>query len=167
MYKIKVRDKEFKVKFNENSFDSGKINKQNFDFDIIEVKKNSFHLIKDNQSFCVDVIFSDYENKKFVVKIDGVRHEVNAQDDFDILLRKMGMSAAADVINDIKAPMPGKVLSILVANGQKIKKGDNLLVLEAMKMENNIKSPVDGIVKQVICKKDAAVDKNAVLIVFE
>ncbi|MCL4120534.1 UNVERIFIED_CONTAM: hypothetical protein GTU68_029062 [Idotea baltica] len=63
--------------------------------------------------------------------------------------------------------MPGLVLDILVVAGQSIQKGDKLLVLEAMKMENNLKAVGDGIVKKVAIQKGNTVDKGDLLIEFE
>jgi biotin carboxyl carrier protein len=70
-------------------------------------------------------------------------------------------------VNEVKAPMPGLVLNILVEPGQEISKGDGLFVLEAMKMENIIKSPTDAIVKSIEVEKGIAVEKNQVLVKFE
>ena len=69
--------------------------------------------------------------------------------------------------SEIKAPMPGRVLDVVVQEGDRISKGDNVVVLEAMKMENVIKSPTDGIVKNVCVVKEEAVEKNQVLIAFK
>jgi biotin carboxyl carrier protein len=62
--------------------------------------------------------------------------------------------------------MPGMVLKILITEGDQVKKGDALLVLEAMKMENIIKSPADGLVKKINAVQGTAVEKNQVLIQF-
>jgi biotin carboxyl carrier protein len=62
--------------------------------------------------------------------------------------------------------MPGLVLSIKVSENQEVKKGDPILILEAMKMENVIKSPIDGVIKQVVVSEKQAVDKNQSLITF-
>jgi len=70
-------------------------------------------------------------------------------------------------VNEVKAPMPGLLLNVMVKPGNQVFKGDNLLVLEAMKMENMIKSPTDGVVKSIEVEKSSAVDKNQVLIKFE
>jgi biotin carboxyl carrier protein len=79
----------------------------------------------------------------------------------------MGLDAVSKPkVNDVKAPMPGLVLSIKVQEGMEVKKGDPILILEAMKMENIIKSPVDGIVKSIAVKEKQAVDKNQTLINF-
>ena len=73
---------------------------------------------------------------------------------------------SAKKLNHIKAPMPGLVLSILVEEGKEVKKGDALIILEAMKMENILKSPADGIVKKIAVKKGVPVEKNQLLIEF-
>ena len=66
----------------------------------------------------------------------------------------------------IKAPMPGTVLNVKVQNGQAVKKGDILLILEAMKMENEIIAPQDGTVAQVSAAKGASVNTGDVLVVL-
>jgi biotin carboxyl carrier protein len=80
----------------------------------------------------------------------------------------MGLeNALTPKISDMKAPMPGLVLQVLVNAGDTVNKGDKILVLEAMKMENTIKSPTDGIVNGVLVSQGMAVDKNQVLITFK
>lgn len=66
----------------------------------------------------------------------------------------------------VNAPMPGNILAVNVTVGQAVKKGDVLLVLEAMKMENEIMSPVDGTVTSVAVTKGATVETGAVLCVI-
>lgn len=66
----------------------------------------------------------------------------------------------------IVAPMPGAIVSINVSVGQAVKTGDILLVLEAMKMENDIVSPADGSVKQILVQKGEMVDTDAVMLVI-
>ena len=70
-------------------------------------------------------------------------------------------------VNDLKAPMPGLVLEILVCEGDKINKGDTLVVLEAMKMENALKAVADATVKKISIKKGNTVEKNQVLVHLE
>ena len=62
--------------------------------------------------------------------------------------------------------MPGLIIDLKVKTGDTVKAGDSLLILEAMKMENMLKSPGDGVVKNVKVKKGDAVEKNQVLIEF-
>ncbi|NJX17348.1 biotin/lipoyl-containing protein, partial [Tamlana crocina] len=92
-------------------------------------------------------------------------YRVKISNELDLLIDEMGLSlAAAQVVNDIKAPMPGLILDVLVEEGQKVKEGDYLLVLEAMKMENTLTAPRDGVVKSVSVKKGETVDKSQLLI---
>jgi biotin carboxyl carrier protein len=77
----------------------------------------------------------------------------------------MGMDAvAAGAVSDVKAPMPGLVLKIMVEPGQPISKGDALVILEAMKMENILKAPSDGIVKKILVTKGDKVEKNQIMV---
>ena len=66
----------------------------------------------------------------------------------------------------VTAPMPGKILKVNASNGQAVKKGDLLIVLEAMKMENEILAPRDGSVSQVVVSKGSTVDTGAPLVVL-
>jgi biotin carboxyl carrier protein len=62
--------------------------------------------------------------------------------------------------------MPGLVLKVLVEEGKEFKKGDNLLILEAMKMENILKAPADGKVKSIKIKPGDKVEKNEILLLL-
>jgi biotin carboxyl carrier protein len=73
----------------------------------------------------------------------------------------------ANKISEIKAPMPGLVIRILASEGDQVEKGGNLFVLEAMKMENVIKSVSDVKIKSVKVKAGDKVEKNQVVMVFE
>ena len=66
----------------------------------------------------------------------------------------------------VVCPMPGTILSVNVQNGQSVKAGQVMFVLEAMKMENDIVAPQDGTVKQILVAKGASVDTDAVLAII-
>ena len=66
----------------------------------------------------------------------------------------------------VASPMPGTILAINVTNGQSVRSGEVLIVLEAMKMENDIVAPCDGIVKQVLVSKGSTVDTDQVLVII-
>ncbi len=170
MYTIKVNGtKEFKTELHkqENNIISGNVNGQEFKADIIKVRDGVYHLLKDNVSYNLEVVKYIVEEKKLLVKINNTPYTLDIKDKYDDLLHSLGLdNLASKKVNDIKAPMPGMVLNILVTEGQEVKKGDGLIVLEAMKMENILKSPTDGIIKKIAISKGVAVEKNQLLIQF-
>jgi biotin carboxyl carrier protein len=169
MYTVKVNgNSEFKAELNQNNgILSGILNGQEFSADIIKIREGVYHMVKDNLSYNLEIVRQLPEEKQLVVKINNTAYVLNIKDKYDDLLHSLGLdSLASKKVNDIKAPMPGMVLTILVTEGQEIKKGDPLIVLEAMKMENVLKSPTDGIVKKITVNKGIAVEKNQVLIQF-
>jgi biotin carboxyl carrier protein len=82
------------------------------------------------------------------------------------LSRRSGEAAKADAAS-IKAPMPGRVVRVLVAVGDHVTAKQPVVVVEAMKMENELRTPRDGVVKEVLVIAGAAVDSGAVLLVIE
>ncbi len=135
--------------------------------DSIEVRAGAFHLIKNSVSYTAEVVRADYTEKLFVIKVNGFTYEVKVADRFDLLLQQLGMNASTQSqIKDLKAPMPGLILDIKVTTGQAVQKGDPLIILEAMKMENIIKDPADGTVQSIKIKKGDSVEKSQVLMTF-
>jgi len=136
--------------------------------DAIQTSSDSYHILKENKSFKAEVIEKDFYSKKYKVKINNSSYEVDISDSLDFLISDMGfaLSSSRD-IDSISAPMPGLILDIHVRIGQAVNEDDPLLILEAMKMENVITSPRDGIIKNISVKKSDAVDKNQLLIEFE
>jgi biotin carboxyl carrier protein len=133
--------------------------------DFVKVDENNFHILQGNKSFEAELVEADYQNKTLHLKINGNRFSVKIADQYDQLVEKMGLSAVvSSKVKDIKAPMPGLVLDINVAAGQEVNKGDKLVILEAMKMENVIKSEGEGVVKEIHVEKGATVDKGQMLI---
>jgi biotin carboxyl carrier protein len=149
------------------SKDGISINGQPFDWNILHMLEGQFHILKDNKSYNIEVVKADYSTKSFTVKVNGHIHQLQAKDQFDLLLEKLGMSNGQAIqLKNLKAPMPGLILDIKVSEGQAVKKGDIIMILEAMKMENAIKSPIDGIVKTIKVQKAQSVEKNQILILF-
>lgn len=170
MYTIKVNGtKEFKTELHKQTDKAieGGLNGESFNADIIKIRDGVYHLIKDNVSYNLEVVKHIPEDKKLVVKVNNTVYTLDIKDKYDDLLHSLGLdNMASKKVNDIKAPMPGMVLNVLVTEGQEVKKGDALIVLEAMKMENILKSPSDGVIKKVAINKGVAVEKNQLLIQF-
>ncbi len=136
--------------------------------DIQQHSPNSYHVIRKQKSYKTQLLHPDFLAKSYTLKINSHSYEVKVFNELDLLIEDMGLSlAAAHVVNDIKAPMPGLILDVQVKEGDEVKEGDYLLVLEAMKMENTLSAPRDGVVKSVSIKKGETVDKNQLLIEME
>jgi biotin carboxyl carrier protein len=138
------------------------------ELDAVEISGNQFHVLKNGKTYVAELLDLDFSEKSVLVKINGNKYQVNISDQFDQLVHKMGLSASViHKISQVRAPMPGLVLSLAVVPGQEVVQGDTLLILEAMKMENVIKSPGEGRVKKICVEKGKAVDKGEVLIEME
>ena len=164
MYQIKVNDKyNFEISNGKQPMVNGHI----VNVDSVALNKNTVNILYNNKSFNVEVVELNSLEKVAVVKVNSNIYSLSIKDQFDQLLQQLGMdNLAASKILQVKAPMPGLVLNVLVKDGDEVKKGDNLLVLEAMKMENMIKSPTDGVIKKVVIKQGDKVEKNQLLISF-
>ena len=137
-------------------------------WDFVKVKANQFHVLYKNKSFVADIISIDHSVNRVEMLINNRLYSVAIHDKFDMLLNQLGMAVNSSTKeNKVKAPMPGRILDVLVSAGDVISEGDNVLVLEAMKMENIIKSSRPGRIKNVGVQQGDSVDKNAVLIEFE
>lgn len=141
------------------------INGEPMDVDTAFISGERYHIISGSRSYMLEVLENDIQDKKFSIKVNDNIYKLKLDDELDMLLEKMGMSAGSKgKVDNVKAPMPGLVLKILVEPGQAVNKGDSLIILEAMKMENVIKASGPGTVKAVGVKEKDTVDKNQLLI---
>lgn len=168
MYSVQVNKKEFNIEFDNKSNKKGKIDEDNFDLDLIEIKENSYHVLFDEKSYNVEVSNINEVAKEVIVTVNNMKHKVRVKNEFDNMLKKLGFQNVDNLkVKNLKAPMPGLVVEILVNEGDNIKKGENIVVLEAMKMENNLKATDNVKIKKVITEKGKSVEKNDILITFE
>ena len=166
MNKVKVNDK---FLFDIDEQDSGLlINGKSIAIDISKVGVNSTNVIYNHKSFNTELVELNKAEKLCVIKVNGNNYKITVEDQFDQLLKQLGLdNLATNKVAEIKAPMPGLVLNVMVEEGAEIKKGDNLLILEAMKMENILKSSTDSVVKKILIKQGDKVEKNQILIQFK
>ena len=125
-------------------------------------------VLKDNQAFQCELLAADFTNNTITIAVNGSEYHVKIEDEYDMLIKKMGLTVVNSTkIENIKAPMPGLIIDILVEPEQAIEKGTPLLILEAMKMENVLKADGEGVVKSIEITKGQAVDKGQILIEME
>ena len=159
-------NKVYKVKANEFLFSFDK--EETAAADIIQKSTTEFNIIKDHRSVNAKLIDSDASGKKLTVEVDGETFEVEIKDELDQMLDVMGFSkATTKLIKEIKAPMPGMVLEVVVSDGQEVNEGDKILILGAMKMENSIMIQTNAKIKRVAVTVGQAVDKGQVLVELE
>lgn len=105
------------------------------------------------------------EDGQYSLLLEGKRLRVELEDEVSALLKSVGGEKTTKMHAAIvRSPMPGKIARVLVQEGELIEAGQGVLILEAMKMENEIKAPAAGIVKAVHVSESDAVEKNAALI---
>lgn len=163
MFQVSVNDKRFEIDLKEGSTT---VNNTRVDFDVTQISSYRYHVIYRNKSYRIETP-KPGDTKEFSFKVNGRPYSVQLKDKFDLLLEKMGLNSADMAkLNTVKAPMPGLVVEIKVKPGDHVAIGDALVILEAMKMENIIRSAGDGVVKSINVKKGDGVEKNQVLIEF-
>lgn len=119
-------------------------------------------LLIDNRS--LEAIVEE-RNDHWEVLIRGELYSVAVQDE-----RAYRLGKARGLSNDItgealmKSPMPGLIIAVSVTEGQAVAKGDQVIILESMKMENELRSPRDGVVKHIYVESGATVEKNQILV---
>jgi biotin carboxyl carrier protein len=147
---------------------SWSLDNQPTDFSIKPGPDGLLSVMLNGVSYTAIVEGIDAKAKTVKLRIDGVPYTVGVEEELDRLLKSMGLDAAAmQKAEPVRAPMPGMILRILVEPGQVLQKGDGLIVLEAMKMENVLKATAPATVKAVRVQEKTAVEKGAVLIELE
>ena len=135
--------------------------------DWVEDADNTLHILHNNKAYAAEVIDTDFEQKIFEIKVNGNLYSVKIADQYDRLIQDIGLTAGQNQkVNNVKSPMPGLVLSLNAAVGDTIVKGDTLLILEAMKMENLIKATTDVTIKAIHVSQGQAVVKGQLLVEF-
>lgn len=160
-------EKAFKVKVNEE-MDFELTSEDVKNLDIIPSGPNSYHFIYQHQSINVRLTHQDRDQRYFEMEIEGNKYRLSIETILDQLVEEMGFSVGNFTsINQVYAPMPGLILEVMVHEGQEVKQGDPLLVLEAMKMENTIVAPRQGTVKNLLVEAGQTADKNQLLLEFD
>ena len=161
---VTVNDKKLKIAFTKN----GKLNINNseYEYSLLHINSNT-HLLKiGNESFLISS--KPGVNSKYSVTLKG---QV-----FETLVRTVLEDKASGLINarvvkhskiTVKAPMPGMIIKIKKKIGEKVNSGESVLILEAMKMENDIRSPITGTIENMKVHENRTVEKGAELFIIK
>jgi biotin carboxyl carrier protein len=126
--------------------------------------RTNYSLIVDNRSFEIEV---DNTGDEYRVLVDGRSYHIHLVDERRVRVGGNQAGAQMQGRQNVSVPMPGKVIAILVAEGDQVEKGQGLIIVEAMKMENEVHSPIAGEVKEIKVKTGETVEGGAVLLVVE
>jgi glutaconyl-CoA/methylmalonyl-CoA decarboxylase subunit gamma len=157
---VSVNDKKLKVGF--DKYGKLKINDSEHEYSLSHLNSNSYLLKIENESYLISLKLG--ENSKYLVTLKG---QV-----FETLVRTVLEDKASTLINakaaqhsevTVKAPMPGMIIKIKKKAGEKVNSGESVLILEAMKMENDIRSPVSGIIENIKISEGKTIEKGGEL----
>ena len=139
------------------------LNEKTYDYELITGSENSYFLKLNNQVF--DLTSEKLNGDTYKVLING--------NYFDVTVRTALQEKAAKLLEnsalsqnhqmDVKAPMPGLILKVRKKNEEKVEKGESVIILEAMKMENDLKAPATGVIKDILVTEGSAVEKGTIL----
>lgn len=133
--------------------------------ELLSLEGNHAVVSNGNQTFEIWVVEEqpDYQ----ILNVDGIEIKIEKRERLADLFEKIGYQEDVKAnISEIKAPMPGTIIDILVKEGQEIKENDPILILEAMKMENIIRATAPATVSEIVATSGTVVQKNDTLIKF-
>ena len=143
------------------------VNNVPFSAEIKKILKQKYRVVSNHKAHIVYLLSVDLKEKKISVLIGGRTYVLKGRDKYDLLLSKIsGSSLGKSKEKTLKAPMPGLVVSVLAKERALVKKDDSLLILEAMKMENILKSNVNASIKKILVKKGDVIEKGQPLFLF-
>lgn len=162
VYTVRVNDREYIVTMDKD--DNLFVNNEPLVVEYIPVAEGML-LRFNNRSFTAHIERIPKEGTAYLVNINGKSIPLDLEDEKAALMRSLESDKATKLHSAlVRSPMPGKITKVLVSEGELIEAGQGVLILEAMKMENEIKSPAAGIVKGIRVKDSDTVEKNTILI---
>lgn len=162
---ITINNNEYTAKFCKNDDSIIYLNDNSYKIELLkQLSSNIFSFSVNNRIIQVELELRD-DGPSFI-NADGFPFEIEITNETKKLLKKfLAQTDGADSKNYalVKAPMPGMVIKILVNEGDSVNKGDKIIIIEAMKMENAITSPINGVVTSIKVSEAKAVEKDALL----
>ncbi len=161
-FEVEINGDIVQIELNENS-DIAKVNGEEVRFSIVENTQQRLLLRVGTKVYKCDNITVADDRVSF--SFNGDHTDVKIKNEEQLLLEKLGFTTAkSDLQGIIMAPMPGKILDIPVSEGDLVETGQAILILEAMKMENELKANMAGIIHSIQVKTGESVEKNQILL---
>jgi biotin carboxyl carrier protein len=158
---VSVRKKQYKIK---NIFSEElKINHKKQDIQLLDDENGFTYIRFKNKKYHAEII--ERNQNKYTVLINGVSYTFTVETPISYKRKKyLDKQKSKNKIEIIQAPMPGKIVDVLVEPGAEVKTGEAILILEAMKMQNEITSTINGKINKVLIKQNDIVNKDDILI---
>ncbi len=164
LFKTIINDRVYRVEIDQNK-SVARIDDEKMEYEIIDQKNGRLLLRSGTKLYNFDNIIVNGSHVSFAMNGDFV--EANVKDERQLLLEKLGFENLTDnKTGDLISPMPGKILEIMIQQGDTVIAGQPLMILEAMKMENELKATANGIVSSLLVNTGDNVEKNQHLLVI-
>lgn len=141
-----------------------RVGDEKYNYELIPFSNHSFILKLNNKVF--ELTSEKLNSDLFKVLVNGHQFEVTVRTALQEKAFKLLESSASSHHHhlEVKAPMPGLILKIRKKVGDQVELGDSVIILEAMKMENDLKSPASGIIENIFVAEGSAVEKGTLLL---
>jgi biotin carboxyl carrier protein len=162
----KMGEQDYLVEIEENGKSVHRVSVDGNEF-VVDGKKTgrtNYSLIVDNRSFEIEV---DNTDDEYRVLVDGRNYRIHLVDERRVRIGSAQSGLELQGRQSISVPMPGKIVAVLATEGDTVEKGQGLVIVEAMKMENEVRSPIAGEVKEIKVKPGDTVEGGAVLLIVE
>ncbi len=161
---LKIKDRKAKVEVlnQTGNIYHVKIDGKEYKLDVLQVESSVYSVIYNGKSINLELIEGDTANQyKVNTRTDHFKIEV-----IDPIIRYKSSVAGKSLKteNNIEAPMPGRIVKIIVSEGDTIEKDDTAIIVSAMKMESEYKAPVSGTVSKIHVSEGDTIDGGAILI---
>lgn len=164
-FETTVRDKVFTIELDQHASEAH-VNDDKMSYDLIFQESGRVLFRTGTKLYKIDNI--SIENQKVSFSVNGRFVEALVKNEQELLLEKLGFQTDLSALEgQLDAPMPGKILELLVNEGDAVEAGQPVIILEAMKMENELKAPVAGTVSSLHVSENDNVEKNQSLLEIE
>ena len=154
-FEFLIDKKPYKINIEiENNSYTAELDNKKYNIDCNFISSNVLSILIENKSY---IVYLAEDKDKFYLLINGEEFIIEKKKE-EVLQSEIADESSAQIDNVVTAPMPGKIIKINVSEGEKVKKNQVLAIVEAMKMENELRSPMNGEVKKILVKLNELVE---------